>query len=329
MKRAVVLPLQLIFTLTVVATAAGPIGAQEKFPSRPLTIIVPYGPGGGSDKLTRAIAEPLQKTLGIPIQVVNKPGGGGLAAVPDFMAVPADGYTLIQHIDDAATLYASGKIREHPAEDWIPVAIAQITFSQLYVRPDDARYPNWAAFVRQARERGGKVTVANVGAVGSMERITMVQIEKALGFQTTQVSFDKPAERYAALVGGHVDVLFEQPGDVRAFLESGKMKPLITFLQERPAAFAEVPALKDIKVDMSPLLRWRGFFVRKGTAADRVRRLEAAFAEAWKSASFQDFNRKQFMHLIDSYRNSEGARKLIKDSIAAYREAYRELGLIK
>lgn len=303
--------------------------AQEKFPSRPITVIIPYGPGGGSDQLVRAIQEPLQKALKVPIQPVNKPGGGGLAAIPDFMTAPADGYTILQHIDDSATLYASGKTRENPAEDWIPVAIAQITFNQLYVRPDDARFSTWDAFVKYAKANPEKVTVANVGAVGSMERVAMIQIEKALGFKTTQVSFDKPAERYAALIGGHVDLLFEQPGDVNAFLEAKKMKPLLSLLPERPQVFADVPSLKDIGLDIAPLLRWRGFFARKGTPEDRVKLLERAFAEAWNSPEFQAFNRKQFMHLINSYRDTAGARKLINDDVKTYREIYKELGLIK
>jgi tripartite-type tricarboxylate transporter receptor subunit TctC len=315
--------------VAVVGLPPAPLAAQEKFPTRPVTIIVPYGPGGGSDQVTRAFQEPLQRVLGVPVQAVNKPGGGGMAAIPDFMTAPADGYTILQHIDDAATLYASGRIREHPAEEWIPIVIAQITFNQLYVRPDDARFPSWAAFVEYARTNPEKVTVANVGAIGSMERVAMIQLEKALGFKTTQVSFDKPAERYAALIGRHVDALFEQPGDVRSFLDAGKMRPLLTLLPERPKAFAEVAALRDIGVDVSPLLRWRGFFVRKGTPAERVQALEKAFAEAWKSKEFQEFNHKQYMHLIDSYRDTAGARRLIGSDIKVYREIYRELGLAK
>lgn len=323
-----------VFAVVLVASilaafAAAPALAQEKFPSRPITVIIPYGPGGGSDKLVRAIQEPLQKALNVPIQPVNKPGGGGLAAIPDFMTAPADGYTVLQHIDDSATLYASGKTREHPAEDWIPVAIAQITFNQIYVRPDDARFPSWDAFVKYAKANPGKVTVANVGAVGSMERVAMIQIEKALGFKTTQVSFDKPAERYGALVGGHVDALFEQPGDVISFLEANKMKAILTLLPARPQAFADAPSLKDIGLDIAPLLRWRGFFVRKGTPEDRLKVLEKAFAEAWRSAEFQAFNKKSFMHLIESYRDTAGARKVIKDDVKTYREIYKELGLIK
>ena len=299
------------------------------FPQRPITLIVPYGAGGGSDQLSRAMASAVEKVVGTGIQVVNKPGGGGRAAIPDFMAAPADGYTVMEHIDDAATLYASGKIKQNPAKDWMPLAIAQVTFSQIYIRPDDKRFNDWDSFVRYAKANPGKVTIANVGNVGAMERVNMLFLEKELGFKTQQISFDKPAERYAALIGGHVDALFEQPGDVRKFLEADKMKPILTLLKDRPSAFANVPSMKDIGVKFEPLLRFRGFYVRSGVPKDRAKYLEWAFHEGFKSADFQAFNKKKYMHLIDSYRDTAGAKRMIDNAVKTYKKVYKEIGLTK
>jgi tripartite-type tricarboxylate transporter receptor subunit TctC len=299
------------------------------FPSRPLTIVVPYGAGGGSDQLTRAMASSLEKVIGVPVTVVNKPGGGGVAGLTDFFTARSDGYTLTEHIDDAATLYAAGTIKENPAKDWFPLCIAQITFSQIYVRPRDERFTNWQAFLEYAKKNPGMITVANVAHKGSMERVTMYQLEKALGFKVAQVSFDKPAERYGALVGGHVDALFEQPGDVRAYIESNDMKPILTLLKERPKAFADVPSFKDLGLDLDPLFRFRGFFARKGVPQDRLQYLEWALRKAFESDSFQKFNRKKYMHLINSYRDINGGKKLIEDTIATYKGVYRELGMLK
>jgi tripartite-type tricarboxylate transporter receptor subunit TctC len=299
------------------------------FPSRPITIIVPYGAGGGSDQLTRAMAVALEKVIEVPVTVVNKPGGGGVAGLTDFFAARPDGYTLTEHIDDAATLYAAGVIKENPAEDWFPICIAQVTFSQIYVRPDDNRFSNWDTFMKYTKANPGKVTVANVAHQGSMERVTMYLLEKPLGFKVTQVSFDKPAERYGALVGGHVDALFEQPGDVRAYIESNDMKPILTLLNERPKAFSDSPSIVDIGLKMEPLLRFRGFFARKGVPQDRLKYLEWAFHEAWESDSFQKFNHSKYMHLINSYRNMEDGKKLIRDAIASYSIVYKELGVGK
>ena len=118
------------------------VQALEKpggFPERPLTVIVPYGAGGGSDQLSRAWAAAMQDIVGVGIQVVNKPGGGGLAAVPDFMTARDDGYTILESIDNAVSNYASGKLKENPGTDWSPICMTQITFSQSYRDSDGAR----------------------------------------------------------------------------------------------------------------------------------------------------------------------------------------------
>jgi len=303
------------------------IAKPDGFPERPITLIVPYGAGGGSDQLSRAMAGAIESAAGINFQVVNKPGGGGRAAIPDFMTAPADGYTVMEHIDDAATLFASGRIEENPAEDWVPLAMAQITFSQIYIRPDDDRFFDWESFLAYAQANPGKVTVANVGNVGSMERINMLKLEQAKGFETNQISFDKPAERYAALIGGHVDALFEQPGDVRNFLDALKMTPILTFLDSRPEAFADVPTHRDVGADFEALLRFRGFYVKKGVPADRLAYLEQVFAAGFQQESFQAFNQKKYMHLIDSYRNTEESIALLNGAVETYQAVYQELGL--
>ncbi len=316
------------------AWLSGTAGAAQMakpagFPERPLTMIVPYGAGGGSDQLSRAMAAELEKVLGVGVQVVNKPGGGGMAAVPDFMAAPADGYTILESIDDAVTNYVSGKLKENPASDWEPLAMAQITFSQVYIRPDDSRFSDWEGFVAHAKANPGATTIANVGNLGSMERVNMVKLEQALGFKVNQIAFDKPAERYAALIGGHVDALFEQPGDVRSFLDSGTMKPILTLFDERPKAFAEVPTHKDAGADFEALLRFRGFYTLPGVPAERRKYLETALREAFNSAGFQDFNQKKYMHLIDSYRDTAGSKKLIDNAAKTYQAVYKEMGLIQ
>lgn len=303
------------------------ISKPEGFPERPITMIVPYGAGGGSDQLSRAMAGAIEAVEGVTFQVVNKPGGGGRAAIPDFMTAPADGYTVMEHIDDAATLFASGKISENPAEDWVPLAMAQITFSQIYIRPDDDRFNDWGSFLAYAQANPGQVTIANVGNVGSMERINMLKLEQAKGFETKQISFDKPAERYAALIGGHVDALFEQPGDVRSFLDSGQMKPILTFLDSRPEAFADVPTHLDAGADFDALLRFRGFYAKKGIPADRLDYLEQIFAAGFQHESFQAFNEKKYMHLINSYRNTEESIALLNGAVETYQAVYQELGL--
>lgn len=318
-----------VFAQTEGAPAQEQVEKPDGFPERPLTMVVPYGPGGGSDQLSRAMASAMEPFLGVGIQVVNKPGGGGLAAIPDFMAAPPDGYTILESIDDIVTNHASGKLDLNPATDMVPICMAQVTFNQIFIRPDDDRFSDWESFLAYAKDNPGEVTIANVGNVGSMERVNMLRLEQEFGFETNQIAFDKPAERYASLIGGHTDALFEQPGDVRSFLDADQMKPILTFLKERPEAFADTPSLADIGAQSEPLLRFRGFWTRPDVDEARRQYLEQVCERAWKSDSFQAFNEENYMHLIDSYRGSEASQQMIQDSIDSYTAVYEEIGLIE
>jgi tripartite-type tricarboxylate transporter receptor subunit TctC len=324
----------LAFAAIASLLAVGPALAEspslprvDGFPERPISVIVPYGAGGGSDQLSRAWARSLETVTGTSVQVINKPGGGGLAAVPDFMTAAKDGYTVLQSIDDAVTNFASGRLREDPAHDWYPLCLTQITFNQLYVRGDDDRFPDWASVLDYAKANPGRLTVANVGNLGSMERVNMLQLEEQLAFQTNQIAFDKPAERYAAVVGGQIDLLFEQPGDVRGFLDAGKLRPVLTFLDTRPSAFADTPTHREAGADFDALLRFRGFWTHPDVPAERRTYLEAACASAFSESSYQAFNEAKYMTLIQSFRDHDGAVDLLDRSAAAYRDIYKKIGL--
>ena len=328
MKKILIGLVAAVVTVTLsIPLVLAQISKPAGYPTRPLTMIVPFGAGGGSDQLARAMANAMDKVAGIKFQVVNKPGGGGTAAIPDFMLAPADGYTVLEHIDNAISAYAKGDIRENPAVDWVPLCMTQITFSQIYVRPDDSRFNDWGDVVAYAKANPNGLTMANLGRVGSMELVVMHQLQNALDIQIRQVAFDKPAERYGALIGGQVDLLFEQPGDVRSFLDAGTMKPVLTFLDSRPDAFAAVPTHGEVGADFDALTRFRGFYVKRGVPRDRLAFLQQACAEGFNEPGYADFNRSKFMHLIDSYRDTAGSIDLINGAVATYQRMYKELGI--
>ena len=177
------------------------------YPERTVSIIVPYGPGGGSDQVARAWATAMQKITGVGFSVENKPGGGGLAAMPDFMGRPKDCDTILEQTDGIITAEAAKQIDFTLGKDLIPICVTQATFSQVYIRPDENRYTDWASFVAYAKKNPGQVNLANIGVEGSMEVVQWGAIEDAAGIKVKQISFDKPAERYASLIGGHTDAL--------------------------------------------------------------------------------------------------------------------------
>ena len=297
------------------------------YPSRALTMIVPYGPAGGSGQIAAAMAEAVTDLTGVSINRDHKPGGSGTVGMTAYMSAPSDGYTVLEHIDDASSAHALDSSKPNPAVDLIPLVISQVTFSQIYIRTNETRYNNWFTFVKWVKAQNGKSTIANVSKEGSMERVTMKFITQATGMKIQQISFDKGAPRYGALLGGQVDALFEQPGDVRKFLDSDKFKPILTVFNERPSVFADVPTHKEMGMNFEPLLRFRGFYVHANAPSDRVKWLQWAFQRAYCQDSYQKFNESKFMTVIDSYRDTQGARDLIKSSIIQYRNVYKDMGL--
>ena len=331
LSRITAFALGSLFGLTLVAPAiaAEMMEKPSGFPERPLTMIVPYGPGGGSGQVSRAMIQGVKDAAGIDINPDYKPGGSGMVGLKTYMAAPADGYTVLEHIDDATSAFAIGKSKIHPAKDLIPLVISQITFSQIYIRSKETRFTDWASFVKYAQAQNGKATIANVSGEGSMERINMNRTAQHFGFKIQQISFDKGGPRYASLKGGQVDALFEQPGDVRGFLESGDFKPIVTFLKERPSAFADVPSMTDVGLKFVPLMRFRGFYVHKDAPKDRVKYLQWAFQNGYSADSYLAFNKKKYMDLIPSFRDTKGAKKLIVDTMKIYKKTYKEMGLIQ
>jgi tripartite-type tricarboxylate transporter receptor subunit TctC len=299
----------------------------DGYPARALTMVVPYGPAGGSGQVAQAMAQAVSDLTGVSINRDHKPGGSGTVGMTAYMASPADGYAVMEHIDDASSAHALDSGRPNPATDLIPLVTSQITFSQIYIRTDEDRFTDWESFVKWVTAQNGRATIANVSKEGSMERVNMKFITDATGMQIQQISFDKGAPRYGALAGGQVDALFEQPGDVRKFMDAGKFKPILTLLKERPAAFADVPSLTDVALDFDPLYRFRGFYVHKDAPADRVKWLQWAFQKAYCQPSYQKYNESKYMTLIESFRDTQGSRDLINQTVAQYREVYKSMGL--
>ena len=309
-----------LFTLClhVTTSQSQDVPKPHGFPSQPLQIIVPRGPGGGSDQVSTQMAAALQHVLGVQVKVTHRPQHDGIEAIEHYMSLPPTGDTILQHVDDIASLYARHDIQVDPTQDLTPLAIAQITFSQLYVRNLESRFSDWPSFVSYVKAHPHEIRVALVGHEGSMERFILDVLAHTLNLDVIQVSFNRPAARYTSLFREEADALIEQPGDVRPFLKWKLIKPILTLLPEGHAEWPEAAALNDIATDFEALYRFRAFFVHTATAPERRRYLESAFKRAFLSDTFQAFNREKYMHLVESYRNTDDARSLIKNLIKTY-----------
>lgn len=307
----------------VTATSAANAAELEKvngYPSRLISAVVPFGQGGGADTLTRAWARPMEKITGVPFQVENVSGGGGLAALPNYMSRPKDGYAVLEHDDALAAAQAAGQLNVEIGEDIVPICTAQIAYSQFYIRPDDDRFNDWKSFIDYAKAHPGDINMATSDAEQGMEVVQGRAIENAAGFETTWIRYDKGSERFAALMGGQADALIEQPGDVHQYIEADRMKPILTILHERAPRFPDVPALNDAGLsNMKALKRTRMFWVHADAPKERREYLERACRKAYESDEFQALNDRMMIR-DNSYYNSEETLELVRETIEIYRE---------
>jgi tripartite-type tricarboxylate transporter receptor subunit TctC len=283
-------------TLFLAATAGAAFGiapAQAQgtsYPSRPIELIVPWGPGGGADQLARLISKQLEPMLGQGIPVVNVPGGTGATGMAKLLAAPADGYSMAIYIADSHALLA-GKSPRWQMSDIAPVAVMMKVPSFIFVK-EDSPFKTWDDFAKDAKANPDKLKIATLG-FGSVDDFSISTVSKSGGLKFIQVPFSKPSERYVSILGGHADALYEQAGDVAQFLNSKQMRPILLFGEKRLDRFKDVPASYELGYKVA-LPQFRAIVVKAGTPPDIVKKLSDALAKVYASAEYKKFMDDQF-----------------------------------
>ena len=295
------------FALTAMAALmiGAPAFAQEDYPTRPVEMIVPWGPGGGADQLARLVGKLLEPELGVGVPVVNVPGGTGATGMAKLLASPADGHAMAIYIADSHALLAGTDAR-WTMEDIVPIAVLIQGPSFLFA-PKDSRFKTWADFEAEAKAKPDTLKVATLG-FGSVDDFSLKTIG-AKGAKVVQVPFSKPGERYISIMGGHADLLYEQAGDVRQFIDSGEMRPLLVFGEERFAAFPDTPSSKELGYDIA-LPQFRALVMRAGTPPEAIAKMSAALAKVAASDEYKKFLDAQHGR-ADSFLTGEEASSFV------------------
>lgn len=275
--------------IALAAAVMAPAAAQEKYPSRPIEFVVPWGPGGGADQLARLVGKLAEPILGQGVPVVNVPGGTGATGMAKLMAAPPDGHSMAVYIADTHALLA-GKDARWKMEDIAPVAVMIQAPSFIFVA-DNSRFKSWAEFEAEAKANPGKLKVATLG-FGSVDDFSLKVLESK-GIKIVQVPFSKPSERYVSILGGHADALYEQAGDVAQFLKGKQMRPILIFGERRSSHFPDVPSSHELGYPVA-LPQFRSIVVRAGTPPERVKVLSGALAQVAASAEYKKFLQDQY-----------------------------------
>lgn len=280
------LPALRLAAAALTALAALGAQAQEKYPTRPIEFIVPWGPGGGADQVARKSSQLMEKALKVSLPVINVPGATGQTGLNKMLAAPADGYTISVMTGDTFGLLTDPATK-WKLDDLIPAAIMIKQPSAFFTSAPELA--TWADVEREGKKRPLKVAITGFGSPDDMH----VNYFIAKGLKLVAVPFAKPAERYTAIMGGHADILYEQLGDVKSFLESKKMRPVIIFAEQRFPVFKDVPAGKELGHDIV-INQFRGVMMKKGTDPARVKVISDALAAA---AATDDYK----AYLVDQY----------------------------
>ena len=297
-----------IFARSIIGTlaagslfASGTVVAQEKYPSRPIEIIVTFGPGGGADAMGRKMSQLLEPVLKVPLPVSNIAGASGNAGMTKLLTNPADGYTVATLIALSVSSWAAGLGTAKP-DDFTVVAITQNSPSMLFVA-QDSPFKTIKDLLAHAKANPGAIKVATSG-YGTQDDITLMYLASQ-GYKMTNVPFAKPAERYASPLGNHTDAIYEEPGDVAQFLAGKQLRPLVVFDDEKHASFPEVPTSKELGFNISDLPNFRTITVPAKTPKDRVDALAAAINSVLDTAEWKKFCAETYTCVARKYSPTE------------------------
>jgi len=274
MRLALALVLALVPTLAFAAA----------FPERPVTAIVGYPAGGLADVTLRAMVEGMKKKFPKGIAVVNRPGAGGSIGASEVIQSKPDGYTF--GIMPISNLVIQPQVLDLPfrtPDDYVPI-INLVSWYPLLAVKQDAPWKTAQELVAAAKAAPGKLRVGTPGE-GTSSHLNLEELKRLADANLVHVPFSGWAEGSPALLGGHIEALVAQPGELRGQVEGKRMRVLVNFRPQRMSAFADVPTAKELGWDVANGV-WYMLLAPKGTPAPVLRYLHDAAKAAIDDPKF-------------------------------------------
>jgi tripartite-type tricarboxylate transporter receptor subunit TctC len=266
----------------------GLVLAQDKYPSKPVTLLVPFPPGGVADIVVRSLAPALEKKWGQSVVVVNRPGAGGALGTGQLANARPDGYTLLVALASVSTNPEQERINKRPAafqlNQLMPVARLSMDQMMLAVRAE-SKYKNLRDLLNDARAQPGKISYASSGVYG-VYHVATSMFTHAAGVNMNHIPYNGGPPALMALLSGDVDVSLVTRSVGLAHLQSGKLRGLAAWGAEKWQDFPGVPSLKEQGFDADYQL-WSGLFAPAGTPGEVVNILRDAVRGAMDDPQFK------------------------------------------
>src|ERR671918_1267815 len=277
-----------IFTLLALALPAAAMAAQDAYPSKPITMIVPFPPGGVADLVGRPLASQMEKSLKQPVVVVNRTGAGGAVGMAAAAKAAPDGYTILMGLSSISIFPVSdrinGKAPSYEMKDFAPIALITADPTVLVVSADSP-WKNLKEFVESAKAYPGKINYSSSGVYGTLH-VAMEIFANAADVKLFHVPYQGGGPALTALLGGQVHALASGPAPAVGQIRAGKVRALASWSTERLPLLPEIPTFKELGYDAEFYI-WSGVFAPAATPTPVLDRLRAAVREAANSAEFK------------------------------------------
>src|SRR6266511_2354490 len=317
-----------VCALAVLATVAV-ASAQEPYPSRPISMVAPFPPGGIADLTARPVAAAMEKVLKNPVGVLNKTGAAGAVGMQFVATSKPDGYTLLLALSSISIIPEADKIFGRPpaftVDQFAPVALISADPTILVVRAESP-WKTAKEFIEDAKKRPGQISYSSSGIYGTLH-MAMELLSHAAGINLRHVPYPGAGPALTAVLGGHVDALASGPAVVLPHIKAGKLRALAGWGDRRVAALPDVPTFKELGYPEAEFYIWAGIFAPRGTPEPVLQKLRDALRVAANDPEFKSAMDK--LQTPVAFKQGEEFQKFFEADARRLAEGVRKVGRIE
>lgn len=311
----------LLAAVTATMAAWSPIGVAA-FPEKPIEVVVPWPAGIEADISARAVSAVMSKKLGVPVQVINKPGAQGVIGAAEVARAKPDGYTVGSlNIAGVIAQPIAGNATYKPA-DFEPIGLYSAVTMVIAVK-GASPHKDWKSFEASAKATGKPPIFGSYGPA-AYPSLVVSRMSKQNGWPIKAVTFPSPGP--VQLEAGDADFVAAPYAVIASGIKAGQVMPLVALTKERLAQLPNTPTLREVGYNFDPLL-WSGLFVPKGTPPEAIDKLSAALRDAVQDPSIKELSQR-----INSpffYTDPKQTAAQVKEDDAGLRPVMEALGLTK
>jgi tripartite-type tricarboxylate transporter receptor subunit TctC len=304
--------------------AAAPAAHAQAYPGKPIQLVVPLGPGGINDIISRLIAQKLTESWGQSVVIVNKPGAGGIIGSEAVAKAPPDGYTLLMvyssHMVNPS-LYA--KLPYDTIRDFAPITLVN-TVNLVLTVGASVPVTSVRELIALAKARPGQLNYGSIG-IGSLGHLAGIRFVKAADIDVVQVPYKSAPEVTTALLGGDATFYFDSPITALPFIRSGKVKALAVTSATRSSVLPDVPTVAEAGLPGFDVVGWNGLVAPAGTPRPIIEKLNTEIVRILRSPEMVASLKEQGVDVVGD--TPEDFGHVIQADIATWREIIKAAGI--